>query len=94
MNMRRTCPTMGYVMAPESPHLNPLPEGEEDAKRQARVGSFQGALEVHPPRKSLPSEQARNGKSPLIAMAEIISAAVYRPRNVDWKRAAARLYGD
>ena len=30
------------------------------------------------PRKSLPSEQARNGKSPLIAMAEIISAAVYR----------------
>jgi len=29
-----------------------------------------------------------------MAMAEIISAAVYPPRNVDWKRAAARLYGD
>jgi hypothetical protein len=91
MNMRCTCTTMRYVMAPESP---PLPEGEEDAKRQVRVGPFQGALEVHPPRKSLPSEQTRNGKSPLIATAEIISAAVYRPRNVDWKRAAARLYGD
>ena len=28
------------------------------------------------------------------AMAEIISAGVHRPRNVDWKRAAALLYGD
>src|SRR3954454_5457293 len=27
-------------------------------------------------------------------MAEIISAGVHRPRNVDWKRAAALLYGD
>src|SRR5204862_1231294 len=27
-------------------------------------------------------------------MAEIISAGVHRPRNVDWKRAAAWLYGD
>ena len=27
-------------------------------------------------------------------MAEIISARVHRPRNVDWKRAAALLYGD
>src|SRR5215212_6353704 len=27
-------------------------------------------------------------------MAEIISAGVHRPRNVDWQRAAALLYGD
>jgi amino acid transporter/nucleotide-binding universal stress UspA family protein len=27
-------------------------------------------------------------------MAEIVSAGVHRPRNVDWKRAAALLYGD
>src|SRR6201998_4688992 len=27
-------------------------------------------------------------------MAETISAGVHRPRNVDWKRAAALLYGD
>src|SRR5258708_35466552 len=27
-------------------------------------------------------------------MAEIISAGVHRPRNVDWRRAAALLYGD
>src|SRR4029077_4979829 len=27
-------------------------------------------------------------------MAEIIPAGVHRPRNVDWKRAAALLYGD
>jgi hypothetical protein len=44
---------MRYVMAPESPNLNPLPEGEEDAKRQVRVGSFQGALEVPSPKKEL-----------------------------------------
>src|SRR5712675_3693366 len=27
-------------------------------------------------------------------MAEIVSAGVHRPRNVDWKRAAGLLYGD
>src|ERR671936_2614611 len=27
-------------------------------------------------------------------MAEIVSAGAHRPRNVDWKRAAALLYGD
>src|SRR5690242_14636882 len=29
-----------------------------------------------------------------LAMAEILPAGVHRPRNVDWKRAAALLYGD
>ena len=27
------------IFIPKHPHLNPLPEGEEDAKRQVRVGS-------------------------------------------------------
>jgi len=47
--------------------------------------------------KELASEQARNGKSLRIAMADIIldaTSGVHRPRNVDWKRAGAFLYGD
>jgi len=44
--------------------------------------------------KGLASKRESNEKLPLIAMAEIISAGVHRPRNVDWKRAAALLYGD
>ena len=44
--------------------------------------------------KELASKREPNEKLPLIAMAEIISAGVHRPRNVDWKRAAGLLYGD
>ena len=47
--------------------------------------------------KELASEQARNEESEPIAMADIIldaTSGVHRPRNVDWKRAGAFLYGD
>src|SRR6266498_752856 len=51
--------------------------------------------------KELASKRARNGQSHPIAMAELIedivldaSAGVHRPRNLDWKRAGALLYGD
>src|SRR5207244_4244548 len=43
------------------------------------------------------SKRARNGESKPIAMADIIldaTSGVHRPRNLDWKRAAALLYGD
>ena len=53
------------------------------------------------PRKNLPVINERNGESPPIsdggADDDIVldaSAGVHRPRNLDWKRAAALLYGD
>jgi amino acid transporter/nucleotide-binding universal stress UspA family protein len=51
--------------------------------------------------KGLASEQVRNGESHQYAMAQLAEdvvlearAGVHRPRNLDWKRAAALLYGD
>ncbi len=65
MNMRCTYTMMRYVIALESPHLNPLPGGEEDAKHQVRFGSLQGALEAHAARKSLPvNERAMESLRP------------------------------
>src|SRR4029078_300160 len=51
--------------------------------------------------KALASERAHNRESLPLPMAQLIddivldaSAGVHRPRNLDWKRAAALLYGD
>jgi amino acid transporter/nucleotide-binding universal stress UspA family protein len=53
------------------------------------------------PEKALASERAHNRDSLPIPMAQLIedvvldaSAGVHRPRNLDWKRAGALLYGD
>ena len=53
------------------------------------------------PQKALASERAHNRESHPIPMAQLVddvvldaSAGVHRPRNLDWKRAAALLYGD
>jgi amino acid transporter/nucleotide-binding universal stress UspA family protein len=53
------------------------------------------------PEKALASEQAHNRESQPTLMAQLIDdlvldtrAGVHRPRNLDWKRAAALLYGD
>ncbi|MFZ3374152.1 MAG: hypothetical protein WA183_01185, partial [Chthoniobacterales bacterium] len=47
--------------------------------------------------KELASHSGGNGESTPSAMADLIltqTGGVHRPRNVDWKRAAALLYGD
>src|SRR5436189_2352080 len=50
-----------------------------------------------PFRKGLTSEQTPNDESTPSEMADLIvteTAGMHRPRNLDWKRAAALLYGD
>jgi amino acid transporter len=62
-----------------------------------RVKKFRTVSGVAANEKELASQSRRNGESTPSAMADLIlteTGGVHRPRNVDWKRAAALLYGD
>src|SRR6266571_7107828 len=63
----------------------------------ASAAAYIGAHRQKRIEKELASSQARNRESQPHAMADLLvteSGTVHRPRNVDWKRAAALLYGD
>jgi amino acid transporter/nucleotide-binding universal stress UspA family protein len=62
-----------------------------------RVKKFRMVSGVAANEKGLASHSGDNGESTPSAMADLIltqTGGVHRPRNVDWKRAAALLYGD
>src|SRR6266404_1495397 len=55
------------------------------------------ALQKQADKKELARGGGQRGDSTASAMADLLlteTAAAHRPRNVDWKRAAALLYGD
>src|SRR6266702_4180007 len=63
----------------------------------ASAAAYIGAHRQKRIEKELASSQARNRESQPHAMADLLvteSGTVHRPRNVDWKRAGALLYGD
>src|SRR6266702_7482967 len=63
----------------------------------ASAAAYIGAHRQKRIEKELASSQARNRESQPHAMADLLvteSGTVHRPRNLDWKRAAALLYGD
>src|SRR6266705_1242937 len=63
----------------------------------ASAAAYIGAHRQKRIEKELASSQARNRESQPHAMSDLLvteSGTVHRPRNVDWKRAAALLYGD